>query len=76
MRHNGAGVMMTQRPDVLLLCVDDMNDWVGCLHGYPGVHTPNIDRSRCRTFTPRSPPCAGFRWGRKNSSMAMTWCRC
>lgn len=21
-----------------------MNDWVGCLNGYPGVRTPNIDR--------------------------------
>lgn len=31
-------------PNVLLLSVDDMNDWVGCLRGYPGVQTPNIDR--------------------------------
>lgn len=31
-------------PNVLFICVDDMNDWVGCLDGYPGeVHTPNID---------------------------------
>ena len=41
---------MTDRkwPDVLLLCVDDMNDWVGCLDGYRGVHTPNIDRLAAR----------------------------
>jgi choline-sulfatase len=32
------------RPNVLFLSVDDMNDWVGCLRGYPGVQTPNIDR--------------------------------
>jgi choline-sulfatase len=32
------------RPNVLFLSVDDMNDWVGCLGGYPGVRTPNIDR--------------------------------
>ena len=32
------------RPNVLFLSVDDMNDWVGCLRGYPGVSTPNIDR--------------------------------
>ena len=48
MRHNGVDPVMKQRPDVLLLCVDDMNDWVGCLHGYPGVHTPNIDRLAAR----------------------------
>jgi arylsulfatase A-like enzyme len=34
----------TARPNVLMIGVDDMNDWVGCLGGYPGVHTPNIDR--------------------------------
>src|ERR1700688_4348314 len=33
-----------ERPNVLMIGVDDMNDWVGCLGGYPGVHTPNIDR--------------------------------
>jgi arylsulfatase A-like enzyme len=32
-----------QRPNVLFLSVDDMSDWVGCLGGYPGVQTPNID---------------------------------
>ena len=32
-----------RRPNVLLLSVDDMNDWVGCLGGYPGVQTPHID---------------------------------
>lgn len=31
------------RPNVLFLSVDDMNDWVGALGGYPGVRTPNID---------------------------------
>jgi arylsulfatase A-like enzyme len=36
----GAG----KRPNVLFISVDDMNDWVGCLRGYPGVSTPNIDR--------------------------------
>jgi arylsulfatase A-like enzyme len=33
-----------KRPNVLFLSVDDMNDWVGCLGGYPGVKTPNIDK--------------------------------
>lgn len=34
----------SQRPNVLFLCVDDLNDWIGCLRGYPGVKTPNLDR--------------------------------
>lgn len=32
------------RPNVLLIAVDDLNDWVGCLAGHPQAHTPNIDR--------------------------------
>ncbi|AGA31002.1 sulfatase [Singulisphaera acidiphila] len=32
------------RPNVLLIAVDDLNDWVGCLEGHPQAKTPNIDR--------------------------------
>ena len=33
------------RPNVLMIAVDDMNDWVGYLGGYAGeIHTPNFDR--------------------------------
>ena len=32
------------RPNVLMIVVDDMNDWVGCLGGHPDVQTPNLDR--------------------------------
>jgi arylsulfatase A-like enzyme len=44
----------TTRPNVLMICTDDMNDWVNCLRSYRGtVHTPNIDRlaARGRLFT-------------------------
>lgn len=34
----------TVRPNVLLISVDDLNDWVGCLDGHPQAETPNIDR--------------------------------
>ncbi len=32
------------QPDVLFIAVDDLNDWVQCLGGRAGVHTPNLDR--------------------------------
>jgi arylsulfatase A-like enzyme len=38
------GLAQARRPNVLSLSVDDLNDWVGCLGGYPGVKTPNIDK--------------------------------
>ncbi|MGI9475020.1 MAG: sulfatase-like hydrolase/transferase, partial [Rubripirellula sp.] len=32
------------RPNVLFITVDDLNDWVGCLGGNPDAKTPNLDR--------------------------------
>ena len=32
------------RPNVLFICLDDMNDWLGCYGGHPDAKTPNIDR--------------------------------
>lgn len=29
---------------MLLISIDDLNDWVGCLGGHPQAKTPNIDR--------------------------------
>jgi arylsulfatase A-like enzyme len=37
-----------QRPDVLFIAVDDLNDWVGYLGGHPQTETPNIDRLAAR----------------------------
>ncbi len=34
----------SQRPNVLFIAVDDLNDWVGCLGGHPQALTPHIDR--------------------------------
>lgn len=31
-------------PNVLMLIVDDLNDWVGAMNGHPNAKTPNIDR--------------------------------
>lgn len=33
-----------ERPNILLIAIDDLNDWVGCLGGHPQARTPNIDR--------------------------------
>jgi arylsulfatase A-like enzyme len=38
--------MSPEKPNVLFLAVDDMNDWVGFLGGHAGmkIRTPNLDR--------------------------------
>ncbi|PHS01298.1 MAG: iduronate-2-sulfatase [Blastopirellula sp.] len=33
-----------QKPNILFISVDDLNDWIGCLGGHPQAKTPNIDR--------------------------------
>lgn len=48
--------------NLLLLCIDDLNDWLGYMGGHPGARTPNIDRlaasglSFTRAYT-ASPEC-------------------
>lgn len=33
-----------QPPNVLMICVDDLNDWIGCMNGHPNTITPNMDK--------------------------------
>ena len=41
-----------ERPNILFIAVDDMNDWCSPLGGYTGqVHTPNIERLAARGMT-------------------------
>jgi arylsulfatase A-like enzyme len=42
-----------QKPDVLFIAVDDLNDWTSYLGGHPQTKTPNIDRlvARGTAFT-------------------------
>ncbi|MCK4853642.1 MAG: sulfatase-like hydrolase/transferase [Bacteroidales bacterium] len=41
----GAGSTPKQadRPNVLFISIDDLNDWTGTLKGYPQAITPNLD---------------------------------
>ena len=33
-----------ERPNILFIAVDDLNDWTGYMGGHPQTVTPNIDR--------------------------------
>ena len=65
------------RSNVLLIAVDDLNDWVGCLGGHPQTVTPNIDRLAERGILFSNAHCQGtmcnpsrisLLWGRRPSS--------
>jgi len=41
-----AGAVQAQhdKPNILFISIDDLNDWVGVMNTHPQVQTPNIDR--------------------------------
>ena len=45
-------------PNVLMIAVDDMNDWIGCMEGHPQALTPNIDRLAARGVLFTNAHCA------------------
>ena len=66
-----------EKPNVLMIAVDDLNDWIGCLGGHPQAHTPNIDRLAARGMLFTNAHCQGtmcnpsrisLLWGRRPSS--------
>jgi arylsulfatase A-like enzyme len=44
--------------NVLFIAIDDLNDWIGCMKGYPGVQTPNLDRLAAKGVLFSSAHCA------------------
>ena len=47
--NNRPPAVSQSNPNVLFIAIDDLNDWVGFMGGYPGqVHTPNFDRLAVR----------------------------
>ncbi|MEK7408899.1 MAG: sulfatase [Acidobacteriota bacterium] len=47
-----------ERPNVLFIAIDDLNDWIGCLGGHPDVRTPNLDRLAARGVLFTNAHCA------------------
>ena len=41
LNHHSCGA---EKPNVLFISIDDLNDWVGGLGGHPQAITPNMDR--------------------------------
>jgi iduronate 2-sulfatase len=40
----GAAAAASDRPNVLFIAIDDLNDWIGAMEGHPQAKTPNLDR--------------------------------
>lgn len=46
------------RPDVLFISIDDLNDWAGILGGHPQARTPNLDALAARGLSFTNAHCA------------------
>lgn len=40
--------LAANKPNILMIAIDDQNDWIGCMGGHPQVKTPHIDRLAAR----------------------------
>ena len=49
--ERASAALKLDRPNILFIAVDDLNDWVGCLGGHPQAKTPNIDAFATSTGT-------------------------
>ncbi|MBP6410181.1 MAG: sulfatase [Pseudarcicella sp.] len=47
-----------QKPNVVFIAVDDLNDWVGFLKGHPQTITPNLDRLASQGMVFENAHCA------------------
>jgi len=47
------------QPNIVMISVDDLNDWVGVYGGHPQVKTPNMDRLAQSSVVFRNASCPG-----------------
>ena len=57
------------KTNVLLIAIDDLNDWVGCMDGHPQAVTPNIDRLAKRGMLFTNAHCQGPICGPSRASL-------
>lgn len=55
---SAAEAQTAKRPNILLIAVDDLNDWVGFLKGHPQIQTPHMDRLAQRGLIFANAHCA------------------
>jgi arylsulfatase A-like enzyme len=60
----GTAAAATPRPpNILFICIDDLNDWVGFVRGHPQTRTPHKDRLGARGVIFANAHCAAPRGG-------------
>jgi arylsulfatase A-like enzyme len=58
-----------ERPNIVMIAVDDLNDWVGVYGGHPQSKTPHIDRFAEKAMIFRNASCPGPVCGPSRSAL-------
>lgn len=62
-------VAQEKRPNIVMIAVDDLNDWIGVYGGHPQVKTPNMDKLAQSSVVFRNSSCAGPVCGPSRSAL-------
>jgi len=57
------------RPNILMIAIDDLNDWIGAYGGHSQIKTPHMDRLAGRSMVFRNASCAGPVCGPSRSAL-------
>jgi arylsulfatase A-like enzyme len=58
-----------QKLNIVMIAVDDLNDWIGAYGGHPQVKTPNIDKLAAKGMLFRNASCPGPVCGPSRSAL-------
>ena len=62
-------IAQAERPNVLFISVDDLNDWIGVYGGHPQAKTPHLDAFAEQAMVFRNASCAGPVCGPSRSAL-------
>ena len=58
-----------QKMNIVMIAIDDLNDWVGACGGHPQAITPNIDKLAEKGMLFRNTSCSGPVCGPSRSAL-------
>lgn len=58
-----------KKPNIIMIAVDDLNDWVGVYGGHPQAKTPNLDKLAKSSMVFRNASCPGPVCGPSRSAL-------
>ena len=71
--ESNANVKAKERPNVLFIAIDDLNDWTDTLKGNPQARTPHMDRLASKGMVFTNAHCAAPACGPSRSAITVSY---